>query len=125
MSEKIPPELGNLANLGNLGNLGNLANLEILDLADNQLSGCVPGSLPGQLDMDVSDLGDLPSAREPPAHPNHHLDRFSAGRTLEARARALCALRNVPSPCRSKPESCWSAPPIGRGNPGQIGCPDG
>ena len=40
--------------------LGSLVNLEILDLSDNQLSGCVPGRSPGQLDMEYSDLGDLP-----------------------------------------------------------------
>ena len=48
LSGQTPPELGNLAYL------------EVLDLADNQLSGCVPSSLPGQLDMRFSDLGDLP-----------------------------------------------------------------
>ena len=44
LSEEIPLELDNLAYL------------EVLDRTDNQLSGCVPSSLPGQLDMDVSDL---------------------------------------------------------------------
>ena len=45
MSGEIPPELGNLASL------------EILDLSDNQLSGCVPSSLSGQVDMEY--LGSL------------------------------------------------------------------
>ena len=49
LSGEIPPELGNIAFL--------LA----LDLSGNQLSGCVPSSLPGQLYMDYSDLGGLPS----------------------------------------------------------------
>ena len=48
LSEEIPLELGNLANLTRL------------KLSDNQLSECVPSSLPGQLDMRLSDLGVLP-----------------------------------------------------------------
>ena len=36
------------------------ANLERLRLNGNELSGCVPSSLQGRLDMDYSDLGDLP-----------------------------------------------------------------
>ena len=72
LSGEIPPELGNLTNLKGLdlsGNqlsgeippeLVNLASLTWLYLDGNQLSGCVPSSLPGQLDMERSDLGDLP-----------------------------------------------------------------
>ena len=48
LSEEIPLELGNLANLTRL------------KLSDNQLNECVPISLPGQLDMRLSDLGGLP-----------------------------------------------------------------
>ena len=48
LSEEIPSELGNLASL------------QILDFEENQLSGCVLGGLPGQLDMRLSYLGDLP-----------------------------------------------------------------
>ena len=47
MSGEIPPELGNLANLTRL------------DLSGNELSGCVPSSLSGQLNMQYSDLGGL------------------------------------------------------------------
>ena len=39
--------------------MGNLANLESLGLDGNELSGCVPNSLSGRLDMERSDLGDL------------------------------------------------------------------
>ena len=45
LSGEIPPELGNLANLYKLY------------LGGNELSGCVPSSLQGQLDLDQSDLG--------------------------------------------------------------------
>ena len=48
MSGEIPAELGSLSNL------------TILTLSDNVLSGCVPSSLEDQLDLDYSDLGDLP-----------------------------------------------------------------
>ena len=34
--------------------------LEILDLEGNQLSWCVPSNLSSQLNMEYSDLGDLP-----------------------------------------------------------------
>ena len=47
MSGEIPTELGSLSNL-----IG-------LYLFDNQLSGCVPSSLSGRLDMEYSDLDDL------------------------------------------------------------------
>ena len=47
LNGEIPPELGNLADLA------------FLFLNENQLSGCVPSSLSGQLDMDDSNLGDL------------------------------------------------------------------
>ena len=47
LSEEIPLELGNFANLTRL------------KLSDNQLSECVSSSLPGQLDMEHSELGDL------------------------------------------------------------------
>ena len=47
LSGEIPPELGNLANLG------------YLTLSGKQLSGCVPSSLLGRLEMDYSDLGSL------------------------------------------------------------------
>ena len=47
LSGQIPPELGNLAYL------------EVLDLADNQLSGCVPSSLSGQVDMEYVNLDSL------------------------------------------------------------------
>ena len=69
---EIPPELGSLANLKTLdlsdnelsgeipAELGSLANLYKLYLGGNELSGCVPSSLQGQLDLDQSDLGDLP-----------------------------------------------------------------
>ena len=72
-SGEIPPELGSLANLEVLHlyandwsgeippELGNLANLEVLVLGTtNNLSGCVPSSLQGQLNMEISDLGGLP-----------------------------------------------------------------
>ena len=71
LSGEIPPELGNLVNLESLGldgnelsgeippELGNLVNLESLGLDGNELSGCVPNGLPGRLDMERSDLGDL------------------------------------------------------------------
>ena len=36
---------------------------------------------------------------------------------------AMSAAHRVPSPYRSKPEGCWSAPPVGRGNPGQSALP--
>ena len=47
LSGQIPPELQNLRRL------------KRLHLSGNDLSGCVPSSLPGQLDMRLSDLGDL------------------------------------------------------------------
>jgi len=40
--------------------LGSLSNLKTLFLSGNELSGCVPSSLQGQLYLDQSDLGDLP-----------------------------------------------------------------
>ena len=36
---------------------------------------------------------------------------------------AMSAAHRVPSPCRSKPEGFWSAPPVGRDNPGQAALP--
>ena len=39
--------------------LGNLASLEGLYLGWNELSGCVPSSLSGRLNLDYSDLGNL------------------------------------------------------------------
>ena len=48
LSGEIPAELGSLSNLIDLY------------LKDTDLSGCVPGSLEDQLDLNVSDLGDLP-----------------------------------------------------------------
>ena len=48
LSGEIPPELGNLSKLRELY------------LHENDLSGCVPGSLKDQLDFSNSDLGDLP-----------------------------------------------------------------
>ena len=71
MSGKIPPELGSLSNLTELAlnndlsgkippELGSLSNLTELALSYNDLSGCVPSSLPGRLNMEHSDLGDLP-----------------------------------------------------------------
>ena len=47
LSGEIPPELGSLSNLTHL------------HLSDNALSGCVPGSLEGQLNISSS-LGNLP-----------------------------------------------------------------
>ena len=47
LSGEIPPELGSLANLTDLL------------LQDNALSGCVPGSLEDQLNLNNSDLGGL------------------------------------------------------------------
>ena len=72
LSGEIPPELGSLSNLVELvlsydelsgeipPELGSLSNLTELVLNDNVLSGCVPSSLEDQLDLDNSDLGDLP-----------------------------------------------------------------
>ena len=48
LTEEIPAELGSLSNLTELA------------LSYNDLSGCVPSSLPGRLNMEHSDLGDLP-----------------------------------------------------------------
>ena len=36
---------------------------------------------------------------------------------------AISTAHQVPSPYRSKPEGCWRAPPVGRGNPGQSALP--
>ena len=72
LSGEIPAELGSLSNLEFLdlsfndlsgeipAELGSLSNLIDLYLKDTDLSGCVPGSLEDQLDLNVSDLGDLP-----------------------------------------------------------------
>ena len=72
LSGEIPAELGQLSNLEFLSlnenqlsgevtpELGDLANLKHLRLAGNELSGCIPSSLRGQLDMERSNLGDLP-----------------------------------------------------------------
>ena len=73
LSGAIPSALGNLANLEELYlwdnrlsgeipvELGNLSNLKGLGIGGNEfLSGCVPTSLKGQLDMSRSDLGGLP-----------------------------------------------------------------
>ena len=73
LSGAIPSELGNLANLEELYlwdnrlsgeipvELGSLSNLKGLGIGGNELlSGCVPTSLKGQLDMSRSDLGGLP-----------------------------------------------------------------
>ena len=57
LSGEIPPELGNLADLA------------FLFLNENQLSGCVPSSLSGQLDMDDSNLGDLRFCPREPGSP--------------------------------------------------------
>ena len=35
----------------------------------------------------------------------------------------MSAAHRVPSPYRSKPEGCWRAPPVGRGNPRQSALP--
>ena len=43
-----------------LGELGNLSNLQWLFVQGNQLSGCVPVNLRDQLDLNESDLGELP-----------------------------------------------------------------
>ena len=69
LSGEIPPELGNLANLQslNLGGLtgeipaelGSLSNLTYLNLGNNDLSGCVPSSLEGQVTSALY-LGGLP-----------------------------------------------------------------
>ena len=48
LSGEIPPELGNLANLTELY------------LQENQLSGCVPNGMLGQLSSTFSNLGGLP-----------------------------------------------------------------
>ena len=48
LSGEIPPELGSLSDL------------IVLYLNNNALSGCVPSSLEDQLDLDYSELGDLP-----------------------------------------------------------------
>ena len=45
--------------------LGSLSNLKVLDLDNNDLSGCVPGSLEDQLSSH-SELGDLPSCLSQP-----------------------------------------------------------
>ena len=71
LSGEIPPALGNLANLQGLyvrdntltgeipSDLGNLVNLKVLHLAGNeQLTGCVPATLLGQLGPD-SRMGGL------------------------------------------------------------------
>ena len=42
------------------GELGNLSNLQWLFVQGNQLSGCVPVNLRDQLDLNESDLGELP-----------------------------------------------------------------
>ena len=72
LSGKIPPELGSLSNLTELAlsyndlsgeippELGSLSKLTELALSYNDLGGCVPSSLPGRLNMEHSDLGDLP-----------------------------------------------------------------
>ena len=39
--------------------LGSLANLSVPDISDNQLSGCLPSSLKGQMST-MTDLGGLP-----------------------------------------------------------------
>ena len=72
LNGEIPEELVNLANLKWLflgGNellsgeipaeLGNMTSLERLDIYDNQLSGCIPGTLRDRLNMAFSNLGDL------------------------------------------------------------------
>ncbi len=43
--------------------MGSLSNLTSLYLINNALSGCVPSSLEDQLDLDYSELGDLPYCR--------------------------------------------------------------
>ena len=48
LTEEIPAELGSLSKLTELA------------LSYNDLGGCVPSSLPGRLNMEHSDLGDLP-----------------------------------------------------------------
>ena len=72
LSGEIPAELGHLASLGWMdlrwnvlsgeipGELGNLSNLQWLFVQGNQLSGCVPVNLRDQLDLNESDLGELP-----------------------------------------------------------------
>ena len=48
LSGEIPPDFGKIASL------------TVLDLSDDQLSGCVPSSLQGQLERAYTDLGGLP-----------------------------------------------------------------
>ena len=45
--------------------LGSLSDLRALYLNNNALSGCVPSSLEDQLDLDYSELGDLPYSPTP------------------------------------------------------------
>ena len=72
LSGQLPAALGDLSNLGKLylyGNqltgrvpaqLANLTSLRELYLNQNSLTGCVPAALRNQLDMNNSDLGELP-----------------------------------------------------------------
>ena len=74
---------------------GQLTNLKMLNLADNPLTeGCIPDSLPGQLDMSQSDLGSLPLCGE------QERQQAAAEQQLQARLarerQALVTLYNAP-----------------------------
>ena len=98
LSGEIPAELGHLASLGWMdlrwnvlsgeipGELGNLSNLQWLFVQGNQLSGCVPVNLRDQLDLNESDLGELPFCG---------VDDTDTSAAIEADRKTLVALYNA------------------------------